>query len=153
MVDKAYRWVWCGGKGPPLRVMKEKGVNMVDVRKELGVMSLRWKIEKRVLERIGHVMRLDDSRVLKAVVLGWVEQLERWERVQGGGKRRRKTVLYWKGILKEAGIDWTRIGVLTGDRKKWKEIVRERMKWLQEWEWSKGKKWEGGPCCRAQEDI
>ena len=41
MVDKAYRWVWCGGKGPALRVMKEKGVNMVDVRKELGVMSLR----------------------------------------------------------------------------------------------------------------
>ena len=59
-------------------------------------MSPRWKIEKRVLERIGHVMRMDDGRMVKAVVLGWVEQLERWDRVKGS---RRKMVLYWKKLL------------------------------------------------------
>ena len=69
---------------------KEKA-ELVDIRKELGVMSIRWKIEKQVLERIGHVMRMEDGRMVKAVVLGWVEQLERWGRATGG---RRKTVLY-----------------------------------------------------------
>ena len=59
--------------------MKDEGKNMMDIRKELGAMSVRWKVEKRVLKRIGHVMRMDDERLVKAVVLGWVEQLEKWE--------------------------------------------------------------------------
>jgi hypothetical protein len=33
---------------------------MFDVRKELGVKSVRSKVEKRSLERIGHMMRLED---------------------------------------------------------------------------------------------
>ena len=53
--------------------MQEEGYNMQDVRNELGVKSVRWKIEKRVLERIGHVMRMEDDRTTKAVVLGWME--------------------------------------------------------------------------------
>ena len=52
-------------------------------------------------------------------------------------------MLYWKRLLREAGVDWTRIGQLTADRKKWKEIVRKRMKRILEWEWSQGHKWEG----------
>ena len=44
-VDRAYRSVWCRGNEPPLMQMKREGKNMVDVRKELGVISLRWKIE------------------------------------------------------------------------------------------------------------
>ena len=44
-VDRAYRYVWSDKKGPPLVQMQEEGVNMVDVRKALGVKSLRWKIE------------------------------------------------------------------------------------------------------------
>ena len=139
-VDRAYRSVWSRGNEPPLMQMQREGRNMADVRKDLGVMSIRWKIEKRVLERIGHVMRMEDGRIVKAVVLGWVEQLERWERVKGS---RRKTMLYWKKLLREAGIDYTRIGQLTKDRKKWKEVVRERMEVLRQWEWSRGHKWQG----------
>ena len=94
--------------------MQEEGVNMYDVRKMLGVKSLRVKIEKRVLERIGHVVRMEDGKLVKAVVLGWVAKLEEVERKPG---RRRKTLVYWKKLLRETGFDWTRIGRLTADRK------------------------------------
>ena len=79
-------------------------MNMQDVRTRLGVKSIRWKIEKRVLERIGHVMRMENTRVTKAFVLGWHEDLEGKSKMKG---RKRKTVLYWKKTLREAGIDWT----------------------------------------------
>ena len=68
--------------------MQREGKNMADVRKELGVMWMRWKIERRVLERIGHVMRVDDGRMVKVVVFGWVEQLERWDRVKGSRRKK-----------------------------------------------------------------
>ena len=135
LVDRAYRYIWSDKKGPPLVQMKNMGKNMFDVRQELGVRSLRWKIEKRTLERMGHVMRMEDGRLVKAMVLGWLEQLERWDRVSGG---RRKTVLYWKKLLREAAIDYTRIGALTKDRKVWKALVKERMEWVNEWEKEKG---------------
>ena len=41
--------------------MQREGKNMVDVRVELMVKSIRWKIEKSVLERLGHVVRMDDE--------------------------------------------------------------------------------------------
>ena len=90
----------------------------------LKVKSVRWKVEKRVLERIGQVMRMEDERMTKAVVLGWMEDLEKWDKKPG---RTRKTVLYWRKLLKEAGIDCIQIGRLTEDRKAWKGIVGERM--------------------------
>ena len=49
VVDRAYRSVWCRGNKPPLMQMQREGKNMADVRKDLRVMSVRWKIEKRVL--------------------------------------------------------------------------------------------------------
>ena len=139
-IDNAYRYIWSNKNKPPLRQMEEEGRNMADVRKELGVKSLRWKIEKRVLERIGHIMRLDDERMVKSMVLGWMEELENWERKPG---RTRKTVLYWKKILREADIDYTNIAALTKDRKAWKELVRKRMAHLDKYEKSKGHKWAG----------
>ena len=143
VADKAYRYIWSSKNKPPLRQMEEEGVNRIDVRRILKVKSIRMKIEKRVLERIGHVMRMEDGRLVKTAVLGWVEKLERWERRTGGG-RRRKTVLYWKKLLKEAAIDYTRIGRLTANRKVWKARIKERMKQIEEWEASKGKRWTGG---------
>ena len=134
------RYVRSKKSRPPLRQMQEEHKKMVDVRRELGVKSIRWKVEKRVLERIGHVMRMGDDRVVKGMVLGWWDKLEEVDRVPG---RRRKMVLYWKRLLREAGVDWTRIGRLTEDRKKWKEVVRVRMKRIQEWESSQGHHWNG----------
>ena len=90
-MDKCYRYVWSDRNGEPLRQMVERGVNMQDVRSCLGVKSVRWKIEKRVLERIGHVVRMGNDRLAKAMVFGWYEGLEGKAKMKG---MKRKTVLY-----------------------------------------------------------
>ena len=85
------------------------------------------------MERLGHVMQIGDERLVKSAVLSWWEDLEEVNRVPG---KRRKTVLYWKRLLREAGIAYTRIGQITVARKEWKEAVRKRMKRIEEWEMS-----------------
>ena len=57
---------------------------------------------------------------------------------------RRKTVLYWKKILREAGLDPTDIASL----KVWRSKVKERMQHLTDWEKSKGHFWTGGMVLR-----
>ena len=138
-MDKCYRYVWSSRREQPLRRMQELHVNMWDVRSMLGVKSVRWKVEKRVYERIGHVMRMDDERVVKAVVLGWYEELEAESKMPG---RKKKTVLYWKRLLREAGVDWTDIERRTKDRDGWRKFVRERMERLYLWEKQMGHKYE-----------
>ena len=78
-MDKIYRYIWSRKTKPPLIQMQEENKNMTDVWKDLGVKSIRWKIEKRVLERIGHVMRMEDDRMTKAVTLGWMKELEKYD--------------------------------------------------------------------------
>ena len=115
--------------------MQAEGKNMQDIRNELRVKNIRWKIEKRVLERIGHVMRMEDTRHTRVVVLGWLEDLKQTKKCPG---RKRKTILYWKKLLREGGIDWTEAESLTADRKKWKEMVSGRMDHLERYERSMG---------------
>ena len=91
--------------------MEERAVNMQDVRNRLGVKSVRWKIEKRVLERIGHVVRMGNDRMTKLMVLGWYEKLEGCKKMRG----RKKTVLFWKRLMKEAGWDWTDVERLVNE--------------------------------------
>ena len=112
-VDKCYRYVWSDRNGEPLRQMEARGVNMQDVRSCLGVKSVRWKVEKRVLERIRHVIRMGNDRLVKAMVLGWYEGLEDKEKKKG---MKRKTVLYWKSLLREYGVDWTDVERVCSDR-------------------------------------
>ena len=142
-IDKCYRFAWSDRKGEPLRQMEEKGVNMQDVRSCLGVKSIRLKIEKRVLERIGHVVRMGNDRLTKAMVFGWYKGLEGKAKMKG---MKRKTVLYWKRMLKECGVDWTDIERLCGDRDGWKTCVRERVNHLDKWERQLGHKyvWDAG---------
>ena len=90
---------------------------------------------------------MDDGRMLKAVVLGWMEELEKWEKVPG---KTRKTIHYWKKLLREADIDHANISALTKDRKKWKAIVKKRMDHLDKYEKSKGNKWQGEPVRRNE---
>ena len=90
-MDKCYRYVWSSRREQPLRRMQAMGVNMWDLRSKLGVKSVRWKIEKRVYERIGHVMRMSDDRIVKAVILGWYEGLGGESKMAG---QKRKIVLY-----------------------------------------------------------
>ena len=82
-MDKCYRYVWSDRNGENLLQMAEGGhENVTDVRQRLGIKSVEWKIERRVLERIGHVMRMKNDRLTKAVVLGW------WEGLEGRGRWR-----------------------------------------------------------------
>ena len=140
-MDKCYRYVWSNRNGEPLRQMQANGVNMQDVRVCLGVKSVRWKIEKRVLERIGHVVRMGNDRLTKAMVFGWYEGLEGKEKKMG---RKRKTILYWKGMLRECGVDWTDIERVCSDREGWKAKVRERMRHVDVWERQQGHRYVWG---------
>ena len=54
------------------------------------------------------------------------------------GGEEKETVLYWRRVLREAGIDWTEVERLTSDRKVWKEKVAERMEHLDRWERQNG---------------
>ncbi|MCP3663552.1 MAG: hypothetical protein GY696_13850, partial [Gammaproteobacteria bacterium] len=66
-----------------------------------------------------------------------MEELEQVEKTPGS---KRKTVIYWQKLLREAGIDWTRIGQLTKERKEWKALVKKRMDHLEKWEERRGKR-------------
>ena len=63
---------------------------------------MRWKIEKRLLERIGHVVRVGNER-LKNGDCVWIVRVFGWERHKKGMER--KTVLYLERILNESGVD------------------------------------------------
>ena len=90
------------------------------------------------------------KELTKAVILGWMRDLEKWEKPKG---RRRKTILYWKKLLREAGVDWTDINSITKDRKKWKRTVKERMKKVDKWEKGKGHHWAGEIMERNEQRI
>ena len=52
-IDNRYRYIWSNKKEEPLRQMERNNMNMQDVRNELDVMTIRSKIEKSHLVRIG----------------------------------------------------------------------------------------------------
>ena len=52
-------------------------------------------------------------------------------------------MLYYRKLLREAGIDVTEIESLTRDRKKWRSVVKERMDHLLKYDWSCGNIWSG----------
>ena len=97
---------------------------MVYARGRLGVKSVAWKVERRVLERIGHVLRMGNKRLTKAMVLGRYEGLEGRSKMIG---KKKKTVLYLKRMLREAGVDVRDVEWLVRDRKGWKERVEGRI--------------------------
>ena len=75
---------------PPVQADRE-GKNTSDVKREPGARMLRWKIEKRVLERIKHLMMMEDDGMTKAVMLGWKKEQEKWEKFI---RRSKKMVLH-----------------------------------------------------------
>ena len=71
-MDKRYRYTWSHHKEAPLNTMQRTSQNMQDIRNLLGRKSVQWKVEKRSLQPIGHVMRLSDERPAKRAVQGWI---------------------------------------------------------------------------------
>ena len=92
---------------------------------------------------------MEDGRVVKAVVFGWLKNLE--ERGRKGKKR--KTVLYWRGLIRGAAWDVTTVGKKAEDRKRWTGMVKEQMKHLAAWEDSNGKKYKGEVIERQQPNM
>ena len=113
-----------------------QGVNRADIRKELKVSTIRNKIEKAHLTRICQILRLSDDRLVKQAVLGWNQDLEDLH------KRRKKcqtTVGSWQRLLKEAVVELESVEKLVLKRKEWKEMIQNRMKFLQSFDEHKGK--------------
>ena len=104
---------------------------MQDIRNILNLKSIRCKIEKRTLERLGHVLRMSNERTTKIAVLGWLGSLEEHPKRP---ERKRNTLFYWRKLLKLAGVNSSEAGTIAQDRKKWKEIMTKRMTHLETWE-------------------
>ena len=98
----------------------------------LHFQSIRSKIEKQTLKRIGHIPRLPDDRPTKIAVLGWLPDLEF---IPAMKKKTRTTLDYWQCLIKEAGVNLTEVEGLTKDRKIWRNKIHERMRHLEKWEY------------------
>ena len=61
-IDKRYGYMWSNKKEEPLRQVERNRMNMQDMRNELDVKTIRSKIEKSHLVRIGHIARMSDER-------------------------------------------------------------------------------------------
>ena len=66
---------------------------MQDVRVCLEVKNVRWEIEKRVVERIFHVVHIDNDRLTKTMVLALYQGLKGKKNKMG---KKRKTLMYWE---------------------------------------------------------
>ena len=137
-IDKIYRYTWNNKKEAPLRVMQRTHTNMQDIRNSLEIKSLRLKVETRTLQRIGHVCRMENSRLTKAAAFGWLEQLET---IPKNKSRTIKTQHYWRKLIREAGVDLPDLPAKT-IRKTWKKLTRERTNQLWKYEQSLGNKQE-----------
>ena len=79
---------------------------MQNIRTKLGIKFIRWKIEKRCLERMGHIMRMEDNRIVKAGTLEWMESLESAKKALG---KKQKAMSYHKKLVRK--LVWTTPGL------------------------------------------
>ena len=148
-VDRCYRYVWSSKNQPPLKEMEKKRKNMWNVRKEMRVKTMRMKVEKRSLERMGHVLRLPEDRRTRQVTFGWLSTLETEKKEK---KRYRCTPRYWLKLAKEAGWDATRVEDEAKDRKKWRAMIRDRIHHIERWEETQENGWDGELLKRSEYD-
>ena len=146
-VDQCYRYVWSSKTQPPLKQMEQKHKNRWNVRKELRKKSVRIKIEKRSMERLGHMIRMPDDRRVKHVTFGWLSKLEKVAKPRA---KYRCTPRQWIKLTCEAGIDQLDIEEMAKDRKQWKTIIKSRMTHLERREESHENGWGGGKIERSQ---
>ena len=103
-----------------LKQMEEKRVNMWGVRRDLRVRQLQAKMERRVMRRTGHVLRLDNNRPTKQTTLGWytppVTPLPQ-------RKLRHSTIEYWRKITSAARLDANSFEHFVCGKGKWKRII------------------------------
>ena len=131
IVDQGYRYVWVNTKGGPvLMQVEEKRVNLWAVRRNFGVTSMQAKIEERVMRRISHILRMENNHPTKRITLGWYVPLLATTPQR---RPRRGTLGYWRKVPNEAGLDPDAIEPLVCDGSEWREIVRDRKRYLEDW--------------------
>ena len=133
-MDKSYSLVWGSGQSRPYVRCRKQEKNMQDLKNEMKIKIIWWKIQKGVLERIGHILRMPDTRQTKIAVLGWFKGLE-GEKITSG--RKKKTHIYWYRILREAGKRWSEAGTIRQDRDRWRDMIEKRTEHLSLWERSR----------------
>ena len=141
-VNKKYRYIWSQKEWRTIKTNARARNKYGRIRKTLKVLTIRNKIEKAHLMRMVHILRMSDDRILKQAVLGWNQDLENLHKSR---KKRQTTVGYWRRLLKEAGMELESVEKLVMKRKEWKEMIQNRMKFLQSFDEQKGKKYEKKP--------
>ena len=108
-----------------MRVLREiAGVRRVDrvrnkrIRYMCGSsVSLVGLVERRILRWFGHLIRMNEVRLVKRIMMGEIE----------GGRGRGRPGKIWadgvKEILRELGLSWEGAIELAKDRKGWREVV------------------------------
>ena len=124
-IDKRYRYIWSNKKEKPLRQMERNHLNMQDVGNELDVMTIRSKIEKGHLVRIGHIAGMSGERLVKQATMGWIRRMEMGRKPR---KRKMMTLAYWHKLLKEANIEVHEVERIAMDGVKWKNVFESRMR-------------------------
>ena len=118
VVDEAYRYIWSKKNKGPVRIqMETEKVNMFGIRKLLGIESLRAKIERRSLQRMGHVFRTSNDRLTKMVCFGWYIK-------EGRRTGRHTTIHYWRELVREAALDPDNLEMYARDRNSWKNQIK-----------------------------
>ena len=92
--------------------------------------------------RTGHKLRMSNDRIVKQAVLGWNQDLQN---IHKNRKKRQTTIGYWRRSLKEASMEVESVEKLVMDRKEWKKMIQNRMKFLQGFDEQKGNKYEKKP--------
>ena len=110
--------------------MQQKNANMFAVRQQLQVDSIGMKFDKRHLIRMGHIFRMDNSRLTKQITLGWPS-----EKIKNLHKKAHQTTVgYWRKLLRESGQDPDMNENHVTDRKKYRNFVSDHIKDIAEWE-------------------
>ena len=104
-------------------------MNMQDIRNKLDVMTIRSKIERSHLVRIGNIARTSDERLVKQVTMGWIGRMEMGRKPR---KRKMTTLAYWHKLLKEANIEVHEVQRIAMDRVKWKNVIESKMRQIEQ---------------------
>ena len=118
-----------------MKQMERNHMNMQDVRNELDVMTIRSKIEKSQLIRMGYIARMSDERLVKQTTMSWTRRLET-ERTPR--KRKMTELTYWHKLLKEANIEAHEVERMAVDRAKWRNVDKDSMRRIEQFEKQQG---------------
>ena len=114
-----------------MKQMERYHMNTQDVRNELDVMTIRSKIEKCHILRIGHIARMSDERLVKQTTMGWIRKMETGRKPR---KRKMTMLMYWHKLLMEANIETHEVERMAMDRTKWKNVVKDTMRHVEQFE-------------------